>query len=98
MKPFKFFFGIAIATMVLLFVLKFIIPAVLIAGVLTIIYQVFKRISYFIDERRWGDYNHNGRFGYNEMYSAPLSEDKTFKEGPWKEPVWMRDPRTIIIQ
>ncbi len=55
MRPFKFFFGIALAGIVLVFIARIIIPALLIAAVLTGIFFIVRRIAGFLRRVQWED-------------------------------------------
>lgn len=94
MRPFKFFFGIAIAAMVFLFVLKFIIPAVLIAGVLTLVYHLFRKVSYFIQSRSWEQDSDR----YEHIPTLSFEPRNRYAYESWREPAWKMDARTITIQ
>lgn len=56
MRPFKMFFGLAIAIMLFFFVAKVVVVAFIAAAVMSIIYAVFRRIKDFITYDRYGEY------------------------------------------
>jgi len=56
MGPFRMFFGFSLAVMLFFFVAKFFVFAFIAAGVLSIIYAMFRRIKYFITYDRNGEY------------------------------------------
>ena len=56
MRPFKMFFGFALAIMLFFFVAKFFVFAFIAAAIMSIIYAVFRRVKNFITYDRYGDY------------------------------------------
>ena len=56
MKPFKIFFGGAIALILLLFVARIVFAAFIIAAIMSIVYAVYRRMKNFITYDRNGDY------------------------------------------
>lgn len=56
MGPFRIFFGLSLAVMLFFFVAKFFVFAFIVAGILSIIYAMFRRIKYFITYDRNGEY------------------------------------------
>ena len=56
MRPFKMFFGIAIAAILFFFVARVLIFAFIIAAIMSIVYAVFRRIRDFITYDRYGEY------------------------------------------
>jgi hypothetical protein len=61
MKPFKMFFGIAIAIIVFSFVIRVAFTAFIIAAVMSIVYAIYRRVKDFITYDRFGEYYINGR-------------------------------------
>ena len=55
MRPFKVFFGIAIAILLFFFVVRIAIMAFVIAAIMSIVYAVFRRIKDYISYDRYGD-------------------------------------------
>ena len=96
MRPFKFFFGLSIAVMIFFWVAQFVIPALLIAGVLTLIYHGFKRLSYFFQEKRMSYASEAGGYEYLPNARSTFFED--FAERAAQRPVWSEEYRTIRIQ
>ncbi|MDH3245608.1 MAG: hypothetical protein OEM26_13405 [Saprospiraceae bacterium] len=53
MRPFKFFFGAALAITLFLFLARFIIVALVIAAVFTGLYYLFGRLHHFLTRVSW---------------------------------------------
>lgn len=86
MKPFKMFFGIALGAILLLFVARVAILAFIIAGVMSIVYAVFRRVKDFITYDRFGEYyipeyrtarirSHRSN-GIEPLFNEPISRQK----------------------
>lgn len=84
MRPFKLFFGLSLAFVVFFFLLRFVVIAFIAAGVLSLIYAVFRRLKDFVTYDRFGQpyfdrYQDHPRFQrYNQedfveplFYNAP---------------------------
>lgn len=56
MKPFKMFFGIAIAIIIFGFIIRVAFTAFIIAAVMSIIYAIYRRMKDFITYDRFGEY------------------------------------------
>ena len=56
MRPFKMFFGIAVGVILFLFIARVAIMAFIIAGIMSIVYAVYRRLKDFITYDRYGDY------------------------------------------
>lgn len=56
MRPFKFFFGAALAISLLFFLARFIIVALIIASVLTGLYYLFGRLRHFVNRVSWNNH------------------------------------------
>lgn len=56
MRPFKMFFGIAIAIIVLSFVIRVAFAAFILAAVMSITYAIYRRLKDFITYDRFGEY------------------------------------------
>ena len=56
MRPFKMFFGMAIAIMFFLFVARVVVFAFIAAAFMSIIYAVYRRLKDFITYDRFGEY------------------------------------------
>jgi len=56
MKPFKLFFGISVAFILLLFVVRVAIVAFVAAAIMSIVYAVYRRIKDFVTYNRHGEY------------------------------------------
>lgn len=55
MRPFKMFFGIAVAVIVFSFVIRVAFAAFVIAAIMSIIYAVFRRLKDFVTYDRYGE-------------------------------------------
>jgi len=69
MRPFKMFFGLTIAIMLFFFVAKFFLFAFIVAGVMSIVFAIFRRIKDFVTYDRYGEsyikrYEHNPNLAY----------------------------------
>ena len=69
MKPFKFFFTAALALMAFLFLARVFFAAFLIAGVMSIGYFFFRKVTDFFRYRNWR--------GHDERYAYFADEDQT---------------------
>ena len=56
MRPFKLFFGIAVGVILFLFVARVAIMAFIIAGIMSIVYAIYRRLKDFITYDRYGEY------------------------------------------
>ena len=56
MRPFKMFFGIAVGVILFLFVARIAIMAFIIAGIMSIVYAIYRRLKDFITYDRYGEY------------------------------------------
>ena len=96
MRPFRFFFGLSIAVMVFFFVARFVIPALFIAGFLSILYYGYKKLSQMITGDAY--YRRTGST-YNEYFPGlSRGEESTFMKTKEQMPEWLYDSRTITIQ
>jgi hypothetical protein len=55
MRPFKMFFGIAVAIIVFSFVIKVAFSAFIIAAVMSIVYAIYRRVKDFATYDRYGE-------------------------------------------
>lgn len=55
MRPFKMFFGIAIAIIVFGFVIRVAFAAFMIAAVMSIVYAIYRRVKDFVTYDRYGE-------------------------------------------
>jgi hypothetical protein len=101
MRPFKFFFSISLGVIVFFFLARFIVAALFIAAILSLLFYVGRRLSYFFRDLSWqDDATHNDR-SYNWRYSKfalPAENrewyfDQVYEPGEFKE-----NYRTIEIQ
>ena len=56
MRPFKLFFGIAVGVILFLFIARVAILAFIIAGIMSIVYAIYRRVKDFITYDRYGEY------------------------------------------
>lgn len=56
MRPFKLFFGIAVGVILFFFIARVAIMAFIIAGVMSILYAIFRRLKDFITYDRYGNH------------------------------------------
>lgn len=56
MRPFKMFFGIAIAIIVFSFVIRVAFSAFIIAAVMSIIYAIYRRVKDFVTYDKYGEH------------------------------------------
>ena len=56
MRPFKMFFGIAVGLILFFFLARVAILAFIIAGVMSIVYAIYRRLKDFITYDRYGRY------------------------------------------
>lgn len=56
MRPFKMFFGLSIGIMLFLFLARVAFVAFIAAGIMSIIYAVYRRIKDFVTYDRYGEY------------------------------------------
>ena len=89
MRPFKVFFGVAIAILLFFFVVRIAIMAFIIAAVMSIIYAVYRRIRDYITYDRYGD-PYIPEYRYARM-SNPMSSqisnevEPLFHNGPSRQ-------------
>lgn len=74
MKPFRMFFGLAIGIILLFFVARIVIFALIVAAVMSITYAVFRRLKDFITYDRNGEYYMQGH-NYNPSYINNSNEE-----------------------
>lgn len=71
MRPFKMFFGFSIAIILFMFVARIAFVAFIAAGIMSIVYAIYRRMKDFITYDRYGEpymeraYSHQPRMGYN---------------------------------
>ena len=56
MKPFKMFFGISVGLIIFFFMARVAIFAFIIAGIMSIVYAIYRRMKDFITYDRYGEY------------------------------------------
>lgn len=71
MKPFKFFFTVALGLMAFFFLARVILAALFIAGVMSIGYFLFRKAADFFRYLSWG--------GYDSRYDFYDYEDRQYK-------------------
>jgi hypothetical protein len=57
MRPFRFFFGLAIAVILLFFLVRILFVAFIAAAVLSILYMIIKKIVTFISQEDYPSFN-----------------------------------------
>lgn len=87
MKPFKMFFGLAIALMLFFFVAKVMFIAFIVAAVMSITYAVYRRIKDFITYDRYGnsymEYQPSTRMSFNQPNEVePLFRESAARRHP----------------
>lgn len=55
MRPFKFFFSISLGVIIFFFLARFIVTALFIAAILSILFYVGRRLKYFFHNLSWQD-------------------------------------------
>jgi hypothetical protein len=81
MKPFKIFFGLAIALVLFFFVAKVMFIAFIVAAVASIMYAVFRRVKDFITYDRHGN-SYTGSYRNLQMsYGQHNEVEPLFQEG-----------------
>lgn len=55
MRPFKMFFGISIAVILFMFIARIAIVAFIVAGIMSIVYAIYRRMKDFITYDRFGE-------------------------------------------
>lgn len=78
MKPFKFFFAVALGLMAFFFLARVVLAAFLIAGVMSIGYFLFRKVVDFFRYLSWG--------GYDSRYDDYRDEDRRYEHSlpGWK--------------
>jgi len=56
MRPFKLFFGLSVGIILFLFVARVAIMAFIIAGIMSIVYALYRRIKDFVTYDRYGNH------------------------------------------
>jgi hypothetical protein len=93
MKPFKMFFGLAIAIMLFFFVAKVMFIAFVVAAVMSIMYAVFRRVKDFVTYDRYGNSYMGGRQSSQMSYSQSNSVEPLFQESTTR-----RHPKISNVQ
>jgi hypothetical protein len=93
MKPFKMFFGLAIAIMLFFFVAKVMFIAFVVAAVMSITYAVFRRIKDFVSYDRYGN-SYMGSRQESRMSRRQYSE----VEPLFQESASRRNPEVTNVQ
>ena len=99
MRPFKFFFSIALGVIIFLFLARFIIAALFIAAVLSVLFYVARRLRYFFYNLSWRDedYEQPMDWSYSQRALPPQSQEWYFEQ--FADPrEYTRIERTIEIQ
>jgi len=86
MRPFKMFFGIAVGVILFFFIARIAILAFIIAGVMSIVYAIYRRMKDFITYDRYGEYyipeyrTHRNRYrlegGVEPLFQEPYTYTK----------------------
>ena len=92
MRPFQFFFPLALGLILFLFTARFIIMALLIAAAMSIVFHIGRRLKYVFYQRPWRGDNYY-RFKRSRM--RPVWKDDLLLEYP-SEPLELRDNYKII--
>ena len=84
MKPFKIFFGLSIAIILFSFIAKIAFFAFITAGIMSIVYAIYRRMKDFVTYDRYGEpymkraYAHQPRMGYHTQNRVePLFHEST---------------------
>ena len=85
MRPFKMFFGFSIAIIMFMFVARVAFVAFIAAGIMSIVYAIYRRMKDFVTYDRYGEpymkraynYNHQPKMGY---YNAQNRVEPLFNE------------------
>lgn len=99
MRPFKFFFVLALAVFAFTFVAKFFIMAFFVAAIMSTVYFVFTKIRNFFFRMTWdrsgyGEYEDDGyhrQFAERRYQAEPLFYKRE------RQPQWQSDYRSITI-
>ena len=84
MRPFKMFFGLSIAIILFMFVARVAFVAFIAAGIMSIVYAIYRRMKDFVTYDRYGEpymkraYSHQPRMGY---YQTQNRVEPLFHEG-----------------
>lgn len=74
MRPFKMFFGIAIAIIVFGFLIRVAFAAFIIAAVMSIVYAIYRRVKDFVT------YDRNGEYYIPKRQYRPRMQGQAFHE------------------
>ena len=84
MRPFKMFFGFSIAIIVFMFIARVAFVAFIAAGIMSIVYAIYRRMKDFVTYDRFGEpymkraYAHQSRMAYNGQNRVePLFHEHT---------------------
>ena len=73
MRPFKFFFTVAIGIMILSFIARLVIPALFIAAFLSVIYFIGRKFGTFLRNLTWSEARHSRYAPNYNRYERPRS-------------------------
>lgn len=95
MRPFKFFFGAALAISLLLFLARFIVVALVIAAVFTGLYHIFGRLRRFVTRVNWNDH-----YEYLEEREADpwwIDPETDLLAPPRQESAYLQEFRRVAV-
>ena len=96
MRPFKFFFTASLGIIIFFFLAKFILMALIIAAIFSIVFHFFRRLQGFLQRRHWDEYDQVDEFSYENIPSGWQHRSSFNMEE--RIPEWMTNYRTIKIQ
>ena len=79
MRPFRFFFMLALGFMLLFFVARFVVVALVVAAVMSTLFFIARRIKGFFSRMDW-DEGYHGHYPYQRRYQRAI-----------QQPVWKDD-------
>ncbi len=96
MRPFKFFFTASLGIIIFFFLAKFILMALVIAAIFSIIFHIFRRVQWFLQRRHWDEFDQDDELHYENIPSG-WQRKSTFNMDE-RFPDWTVNYRTIKIQ
>ena len=101
MRPFKFFFALSLGLLLLFFMARFVVMALIIAAVLSTVFFVFRRLRYFFSGMTWEEpryHRYHNRYIHPRALAQRYYEDNLIWDRPQKEAERLVEYRSIEVK
>ena len=100
MRPFKFFFAVSLGIIVFLFLAKFLIMAMIIAGALSLLFYAFRKLRQFLFRLDWDheEYENEYEFPAGQKFPRWKRNGEELFDYRYNRKQYFENFRTIEIQ